>query len=101
MEYRIILLPGDGVGSEVSESVRRVLDRTAEAHSFSCSFQEHLMGGAAYDQVGSPLPDETLNACVNADAVFLGAVGGPEWDHLPSEKRPETGLLRLRKEGST
>jgi len=98
MEYRIVLLPGDGVGPEVSESVRRVLNGIGAAHSFSCQFHEHLVGGKAYDETGLPLPDDTLEACFKADAVFLGAVGGPKWDDLPSVKRPEAGLLRLRKE---
>lgn len=95
--YRIILLPGDGVGSEVTDAMRRVLEAASQKYGFFCKFKEHLVGGAACDRTGSPLPQETIDACLNADAVFLGAVGGPMWDELPTDDRPEKGLLRLRK----
>ena len=98
MDHRIILLPGDGVGPEVTESVRSVLNGMSAIFSFTCQFHEYPVGGRAVDESGSPLPDETLEACKNADAVFLGAVGGPRWDDLPAEKRPEAGLLKLRRE---
>ena len=94
--YQIVTLPGDGVGPEVSASAERVLRAVADREGFGLSFENHLIGGAACDGTGEPLPDESLAACRRADAVFLGAVGGSRWDHLPREKRPEAGLLRLR-----
>jgi 3-isopropylmalate dehydrogenase len=98
MNATIILLPGDGIGPEVVGEARRVLDAVAAAygHTFTCD--EHLMGGCAIDEMGTPLSDETLDACREADAVLLGAVGGPQWDDPLAPVRPEQGLLRLRRE---
>jgi len=96
MELRIVVLPGDGVGPEVTEQAVRVLREIAEIHEHNFRFEEHPAGGAAIRRAGTPLPDTTLNACLAADAVLLGAIGAPEFDHLPSAEKPEAGLLRLR-----
>lgn len=95
--YHIVSLPGDGIGPEVTAQALRVLHAVAEAHGFALTVEEHLMGGAAIDATGSPFPDETRNACLNASAVLLGAVGGDKWDDVPTDRRPERGLLELRK----
>ena len=95
MTNRIVLLPGDGVGPEVTAAARRVMDAAARRFGIALSVEEHVFGGAAIDETGEPFPDATRKACLEADAVFLGAVGGPKWDHAP--KRPEQGLLALRK----
>jgi 3-isopropylmalate dehydrogenase len=97
MKKTIVLLPGDGIGPEVTRAAAAVLRECA--HEFSHQFEMHEfpIGGAAIDTTGTPLPAETLDACRKADAVFLGAVGGAKWDALPVGKRPESGLLELRK----
>ncbi|MEQ8178942.1 MAG: 3-isopropylmalate dehydrogenase [Amphiplicatus sp.] len=95
MTHRIVLLPGDGVGPEVTQAARLVLENAASKARVALSFEEHPFGGAAIDASGEPLPEETLAACLGAKAVLLGAVGGPKWDGAP--KRPEQGLLALRK----
>ena len=95
--YHIAVLPGDGIGPEVTEEAVRVLRAAASAHGCSFSFDEHLVGGVALDRSDDPLPEATLRACRQADAVLLGAVGGPNWDHLTGPRRPESGLLKLRK----
>lgn len=92
--YRIALLPGDGVGPEVIAAAREVLESVADVHDHNFSFETHAIGGAGIDANGEPLPEATLKACRAADAVLLGAVGGPKWDKAP--KRPEKGLLDLR-----
>jgi 3-isopropylmalate dehydrogenase len=94
MSKNIVVLPGDGVGPEVTEAAIQVLVTVAEKFDFSLTFESHDFGGAAIDACGEPLPDETLNACKAADAIFLGAVGGPKWG--VHTKRPEAGLLGLR-----
>ena len=97
MLANIVLLPGDGIGPEVvSESVR-VLDLISSKFGHSFSFQERLMGGCSIDKYGSSLTEETLVDCQAADAVLLGAVGGPKWDDPKAKDRPERGLLALRK----
>lgn len=97
MAERIILLPGDGIGPEIIAAARRVLDELGEF-----VWEEHLIGGASIDRHGEPLTDEVVAACREADAVLLGAVGGPRWDEAvakdPSAPRPEQGLLGIRKE---
>ncbi|MEZ6022131.1 MAG: 3-isopropylmalate dehydrogenase [Hyphomonadaceae bacterium] len=93
--YNIALLPGDGVGPEVTRAAVEVLQAVGDRFDHRFSFDEHLIGGAAIDATGEPLPEATLAACEKAHAVFLGAVGGPKWDGAP--KRPEQGLLGLRK----
>jgi len=97
MKKNIVLLPGDGIGPEVTKAVSLVLRECAHEFNHQFETQELPVGGAAIDVTGSPLPNETLDACRKADAVFLGAVGGPKWDSQPIGKRPESGLLALRK----
>lgn len=97
MSSRIVLLPGDGVGPEVVAAARTVLTTVATRDGLSLDFDTHPIGGAALDLGLPSLPDATRDACVAADAVLLGAVGTPKWDHLPRETRCETGLLRLRR----
>ncbi len=98
MKKHICILPGDGIGPEIVAEAKKVLNAVAEKFKHEFSFEEALIGGAAIDQSGDPLPVQTLDACRKADAVFLGAVGGPKWDNLPSNARPEKGLLNIRKE---
>jgi 3-isopropylmalate dehydrogenase len=95
--YKIVLLPGDGIGPEVVHETRLVLEELAPAFGFSIQFETHLLGGCAIDATGQPLPGETLAACRAADAVLLGAVGGPKWSDPAASVRPEQGLLGLRK----
>src|SRR5216684_651865 len=97
MKKTIVLLPGDGIGPEVTRAAATILRETAHEFNHEFEFHELPIGGAAIDAAGTPLPSETLDACRKADAVFLGAVGGPKWDSLPVGKRPESGLLGLRK----
>ena len=94
--YRITLLPGDGIGPEITAVTRQLLDAVASRHGFSLTYDEQPVGGAAIDATGSPLPESTLEACRQADAVLLAAIGSPQYDNLPRETRPETGLLALR-----
>ena len=96
-QARIVLLPGDGIGPEVVAEGVKVLRAVAEQYGHAFAFEEHLMGGCAIDAYGAALTDETLEACRAADAVLLGAVGGPKWDDPLAPVRPEQGLLRLRK----
>jgi 3-isopropylmalate dehydrogenase len=98
MQLRIVVLPGDGVGPEVTEQAVRVLREVANTHGHSFSFAEHPAGGVAIRQTGTPLPPATVDACKQAGAVLLGAIGSPEFDHLPSSLKPEAGLLQLRRE---
>jgi len=93
MSRNVLILPGDGIGPEVMAQVRRLLDRIG---GFSIS--EGLVGGSSYDAHGAPLTDDTMAEALKADAVLLGAVGGPKWDSLPFADKPERGLLRLRKD---
>ena len=93
----IALLPGDGIGPEVVDAARRVLEAVAEHGGHALAFEEALIGGAAIDATGSPLPEATLALCRRADAVLLGAVGGPRWDDPAAAVRPEQGLLGLRR----
>lgn len=94
--YDVVLLPGDGIGPEVLAGAVTVLDGAAEKFGFSLDYSEELIGGAAIDAAGNPLPEPTLERCKAADAVLLGAVGGPKWDALPGGERPERGLLGIR-----
>jgi 3-isopropylmalate dehydrogenase len=96
MSMRVVALPGDGVGSEVTAQAIAVLRAAAGAAGLELTVAEHLIGGRAIDEAGTPLPAETLRACQAADAVLLGAVGGPKWDHLSGAQRCEAGLLGLR-----
>ena len=94
---RVVILPGDGIGPEVTRQAAAVLERVCAAAGVDLKVEERRMGGVAIDAEGTPLSDETLDACRSADAVLLGAVGGPRWDHLTGDMRCESGLLRLRK----
>lgn len=98
MRANIVLLPGDGIGPEVTASAATVLQTIAERAGWGLELEEGWIGGAAYERCGAPLDPRTLAACRAADAVLLGAVGGPAWDQLPAAERPEAGLLILRKE---
>jgi 3-isopropylmalate dehydrogenase len=93
----IVVLPGDGIGPEVVNAALSVLAAVCTAADAEVSIDVHLIGGRAIDERGTPLPDETLEACRAADAILLGAVGGPAWDHLRGEQRCEAGLLGLRR----
>jgi 3-isopropylmalate dehydrogenase len=97
MKKSIVLLPGDGIGPEVTRAAATVLRECAHEFNHEFDLHEFLIGGAAIEASGTPLPNETLEACRKADAVFLGAVGGSKWDALPVGKRPESGLLDMRK----
>jgi len=96
-EKKIVLLPGDGIGPEIMRAAVRVVKECAAEFGHQFSFAEFPFGGCAIDATGEPLPAETLEACRTADAILLGAVGGPKWDAVPLGKRPESGLLALRK----
>lgn len=95
--YRITVLKGDGIGPEIVDEAVKVLDKAAKKHGFSVEYDYALLGGAAIDAVGVPLPEETVASCKAADSVLLGAVGGPKWDSQPGNNRPEAGLLGIRK----
>lgn len=94
--YRITLLPGDGIGPEIMAVAVDVLKQVGQQLEIQFEFHEALMGGAAIDATGNPLPAETLETCRNSDAVLLAAIGGTKWDSLPNDQRPERGLLGLR-----
>src|SRR5205807_8173188 len=95
---QLLILAGDGIGPEVMRQVERVADWYSRRRALSFDLNHGLVGGCAYDRYGVPLADETMAAAMRADAVLLGAVGGPKWDGLPFAVKPERGLLRLRKE---
>lgn len=96
--FHIMLLPGDGIGPEVVAETTRIIEWLGQNRDIEFRIEEDKIGGAAYDLYGAPLADETLSRCRTADAILLGAVGGPKWDNVAYDKRPEAGLLRLRKE---
>lgn len=98
MSKNIVVLPGDGIGTEIVEQAMRVLELVNETHKLDIATQTFAFGGASYDESGEPLTDETLAACRAADAILLGAIGGPKYEAAPRDKRPERGLLRLRSE---
>ena len=97
MNFNIAIMKGDGIGPEIVDEALKILDKVGEkfGHTFDC--QEVLIGGAAIDATGEPLPQETVDACLASDSVILGAVGGPKWDTMPAALRPEKGLLGIRK----
>jgi 3-isopropylmalate dehydrogenase len=97
MEKNIVLLPGDGIGPEVVGQAVRVLETAAASSGVTLHFTEHLLGGCSIDKFGTAMTDETLADCIGAEAVLLGAVGGPKWDDPQAKVRPEQGLLGLRK----
>ena len=96
MSARVVTLPGDGIGPEVTAQAVAVLRAAAEGAGIDVVVEEHLIGGHAIDEAGTPLPAESLEAAKSADAVLLGAVGGPKWDHLSGDQRTGAGLLGLR-----
>ena len=96
MEKRIAVIKGDGLGPEIVNEAIRVLDRVAKKFGQTFVYDEVLAGGAAIDAYGECLPQSTINACLASDSVLLGAVGGPKWDNVPGDKRPEKALLGIR-----
>lgn len=96
--YTLTILPGDGIGPEAMAEVRKIIAWLEENQNVSFTLHEDDIGGTAYDRYGVPLADETLEKCKASDAVIMGSVGGPQWDNVDYDKRPEAGLLRLRKE---
>ena len=98
MQANIVLLPGDGIGPEIIEQAQRVLEAVAGRFGHEFTFSTQLIGGQAIDKTGSALPEESLAACRAAQAILLGAVGGPKWDDPRAKTRPEAGLLAIRKE---
>ena len=96
MNFNIALLKGDGIGPEIVDSAVAVLEKTADKFGHTFNFTPYLIGGCAINETGMPLPKETVDGCLASDSVLLGAVGGPEWDELPGEKRPEKALLGIR-----
>ncbi len=94
--YKIAVIKGDGIGPEIVDEAIKVLDAVSTNSDFSLEYEEVLMGGCAYDVYGDPLPKETVEVCLDSDAILFGAIGGEKWDNLPRDKRPESGLLRLR-----
>ena len=98
MKLNIALLAGDGIGPEVIDQAVKVSNAIAKKYKHEINWTPALTGAAAIDAVGEPYPDETHEICLKADAVLFGAVGGPQWDKVEREKRPEAALLRLRKE---
>ena len=98
MRKRITLLPGDGIGPEIVSQAVLVLDKVTSKFGHEFDTISRSAGGCAIDETGDPMPEATVEACRQSDAVLLGAVGGPRWDHLEGHKRPEAGLLRIRRE---
>ncbi|MDE0021440.1 MAG: 3-isopropylmalate dehydrogenase [Candidatus Poribacteria bacterium] len=98
MDMRIVLIPGDGIGEEVMRSAVQVLDAVQKRRRLNFQYECALLGGCAIDAAGVPLPDETLHQCLDAEIILFGAAGGPKWDHVSPEKRPERALAKLRKE---
>lgn len=96
MNYNIALLRGDGIGPEIVDGACKVLEKVGDLCGHTFNFTRYLIGGAAIDEYGIPLPEETVAGCKNSDSVLLGAVGGPKWDTLPGDKRPEKALLGIR-----
>ena len=96
MNKKIAIIEGDGIGPEITAQAVKVLDKIGEKYGHSFTYKKVLMGGAAIDATGHPLPQETVDICKSSDSVLLGAVGGPKWDTLPGNLRPEAGLLGIR-----
>lgn len=96
--YSITLLPGDGIGPEITAATKSVLAAICERFAFQMELKEALIGGAAIDAAGDPFPQESLEQCQASDSVLLACIGGYKWDSNPRELRPETGLLKMRKE---
>ena len=98
MTQKLVILPGDGIGPEIVGEAVKVIEWLQENAGLDIALEHDLIGGQAYDEYGEPLADETLEKCRAADAILMGSVGGPQWDGVDYDKRPEAGLLRLRKE---
>ena len=98
MAKKITVIPGDGIGQEITEETVRVLEKIDEIYKIGFQFEWKEAGGTAYDHTGFPLPEETIESCRKADAVLFGAVGGDQWDHLTPDLRPEKAILGLRKQ---
>ena len=98
LKAKIVLLPGDGIGPEIVTQAQRVLETVAKSFGHQFEFSSSMIGGIAIDTCGDPLPQETIDACRDSDAILLGAVGGPKWDDPSAKTRPEVGLLKIRKE---
>ncbi len=98
MEKKIAVIKGDGIGPEIVDEAMLTLEKIGEKYGHKFIFTEVLMGGIAIDETGVPLPDETIKVCKNSDSVLLGAVGGPKWDNMKGNLRPEAGLLKIRSE---
>ncbi|CAD7286717.1 3-isopropylmalate dehydrogenase [Campylobacter suis] len=96
--YKICMIKGDGIGPEIVDEAVKVLDAISMKFDINFEYDYKLMGGAAYDVFGEPLPNETLQSALESHAVLFGAIGGEKWDSLPRDKRPESGLLKIRKE---
>ena len=104
MNAKIVTIPGDGIGPEIVAEAQKVLEKVAEVYGHQFTFEKVLMGGCSIDAYGEPLTDATIATCQSADAVLMGSIGGKvgqsRWYELPPEKRPEAGLLKLRKDCS-
>ena len=100
MEKHIALLRGDGIGPEIVDSAVKVLEAVAEKFGHTFTFTRYLIGGAAIDETGNPLPQETIDGCLSSDSVLLGAVGGPKWDSQPANLRPEKASRHPRRHGA-
>jgi 3-isopropylmalate dehydrogenase len=98
MDAKIVLLPGDGIGPEIVTQGKRLLEAVAAKYGHTFAMAEHPIGGNAIDDFGDPLPQPTIDACKDSDAILLGAVGGPKWDDPTAKTRPEVGLLKIRQE---
>lgn len=94
---KIVLLPGDGIGPDITAQAKKILNVIADKYNKNFEYEYALLGGVAIDETGDPLPEETIKTCKGSQAVFLGAVGGDKWDDLPGHRRPEAGLLGIRK----
>ena len=97
-QYNIAVIKGDGIGPEIVNEAIKVLNAVCKVENFKLNYKEYLMGGCAYEAVGNPIPDETIEGCKKSDAILFGSIGGYKWDNLPRELKPESGLLKLRKE---
>ena len=96
-KFKIITLPGDGIGPEITSSAIKILNAISDLNDIEFEIVEKYVGGISIDKYGNPLTEETLLECLDADSVFLGAVGGPKWDNVEHSKKPEQALLKLRK----
>ena len=98
MNYKIAILKGDGIGPEIVDEAIKILDKVGEKFGHKFEYVQGYLGGESIDKYGIPLSDETIQVCSESDAILLGAIGGPKWDNIDPQKRPERGLLAIRKE---